>query len=152
MIEPRAARPYTRSLMLDRSLVDDALKLLKGAKRIKCVCHRNPDGDAIGAITGIAQLLEANIPTAETGLYCVDPSPPVFHFLPFVHRIREDLQPTEGDVFLFVDSAEPKLTEYHETFPQIFGGTWPSVVFDHHPTNTKFGAVNIIVPEAASTC
>lgn len=143
--------------MLDASLVRQAIDLFAKAKRIKCICHRNPDGDAIGAVTGIAQLLEANIPNADVGIFCVDPSPPTFHFLPLAHRIRQDLQPAEGDTFIFVDSAEPKLTEYHETFPQIFqpssgGGTWPSVNFDHHPTNTKYGSVNIVVPEASSTC
>lgn len=138
--------------MVERALLDRALKILTGARRIKCVCHRNPDGDAIGSVTGIAQLLEAHVPTAEVGLYCADPSPPVFHFLPLVHRIRQDLHPEEGDVFVFLDSAEPKLTEFHETLPQIFSGEWPSVSFDHHPTNTRYATVNIVVPEAASTC
>lgn len=138
--------------MIDAVLVRQATDLLTKAKRIKCVCHRNPDGDAIGAVTAIAALIEANIPDAEVGVYCTDPSPPTFHFLPLAHRIRQDLQPAEGDAFVFVDSAEPKLTEYHETFPQIFGGTWPSVNVDHHPTNTRYGSVNIVVPEASSTC
>ncbi len=138
--------------MIDRDLIDRALSTLKQGRKIKCVCHRNPDGDAIGSITAAAQLFEANLPNIPVELYCVDPSPPTFGFLPFVHRIRQDLLPTEGDVFVFLDSAEPKLTEYHETFPHIFGGGWPSICFDHHPTNTKFASVNIIVPDASSTC
>ena len=62
------------------------------------------------------------------------------------------MTPRDGDVFLFLDSAEPKLTELHEVHPQIFGGTWPSIVVDHHPTNTNFGRVNIVVSSASSTC
>ena len=138
--------------MVERDLSDAALKLFKGATTIKCVCHRNPDGDAIGSITALAQLLENNLPGTPVELYCVDPAPPVFSFLPFVHRIRQDLAPKDGDVFVFVDSAEPKLTEYHEQLPQIFGGAWPSVCIDHHPTNTKYATVNIVVPDASSTC
>lgn len=151
--------------MIERSLLDSALQTLKKAKTIKCVCHRNPDGDAIGSLTGMAQLLEANVPDAMVELYCVDPAPPTFTFLPFVQRMRQELVPVEGDVFVFLDSAEPKLTEYHETLPQIFqpslatgelwpagGGTWPSVCIDHHPTNSKFATVNIIIPDASSTC
>src|SRR3989338_5462190 len=129
--------------MIERALLDRALETLKKAKRLRCVCHRNPDGDAIGSITAMAQLLEANIPDTPVELYCVDPAPPTFGFLPLVHRIKQDLKPEEGDVFIFLDSAEPKLTEYHETLPQIFNGTWPSICFDHHPTNTKYAAVNI---------
>lgn len=151
--------------MVDATLVRSAADLLKKAKRIVCICHRNPDGDAIGSVTAIAQLCEDNIPNIPVALYCVDPSPPTFTFLPLAQRILQDLKPTEGDVFIFVDSAEPKLTEYHETLPQIFqpslatgelwpagGGTWPSVCIDHHPTNTKYSTVNIIVPDASSTC
>lgn len=138
--------------MIERTLLDLALATLKKAKVIKCVCHRNPDGDALGSLTGMAQLLEAHLPESKVELYCVDPAPPTFTFLPFAQRIQQQLTPTEGDVFVFLDSAEPKLTEYHETLPQIFGGTWPSVCIDHHPTNSKFASVNIIIPEASSTC
>lgn len=138
--------------MIERTLLDSALATLQKAKVIKCVCHRNPDGDALGSITGMAQLLEAHLPEMKVELYCVDPAPPTFTFLPFAQRIQQQLTPTEGDVFVFLDSAEPKLTEYHETLPQIFGGTWPSVCIDHHPTNSKFASVNIIIPEASSTC
>jgi phosphoesterase RecJ-like protein len=138
--------------MLDRSLVDQALKILKEGKRLCCMCHRNPDGDAIGAITGIAQLLEAQFPDKPVLLFCVDPAPPTFHFLSHAQRFLSDLAPEEGDVFIFLDSAEPKLTEYHERFPKIFSGQWPSLCLDHHPSNTRFGMVNFIVTDAASTC
>ncbi len=138
--------------MIERDLLDRTLKIFKQAKRLRCVCHRNPDGDAIGSITAMAQLLETNIPDVPVGLYCSDPAPPTFGFLSFVHRIKQDLRPEEGDVFVFLDSAEPKLTEYHETLPQIFSGVLPSVCFDHHPTNTRYATVNIVVPEASSTC
>lgn len=128
------------------------MTLLKGAKRICCVCHRNPDGDAIGSITGIAELFSEIFPNASVKLFCVDPAPPIFAYLPWTQRIEQDIAPTEGDVFVFVDCADPKLTEYHERFPQIFGGTWPSICFDHHATNAGFSTVNFIVPDAASTC
>lgn len=138
--------------MLPRADIDRALSLLKGAKRICCVCHRNPDGDAIGSLTAMAQLAEANIPNVPVLLICVDPAPPTFQFLPLVSRIQPEPDPTEGDVFVFLDSAEPKLTELHEKYPQIFGGTWPSICVDHHPTNTKYATVNLIVPDACSAC
>jgi len=34
----------------------------------------------------------------------------------------------------------------------LFNGTHKSIVIDHHPTNSKFGNVNIIEAKAASTC
>ncbi len=138
--------------MIERDLLDQALAVMQKAKRLRCVCHRNPDGDAIGSITAMAQLLEGAFPDTPVELFCVDASPATFGFLPLVHRIKHDLKPEEGDVFIFLDSAEPKLTEYHETVPQIFGGIWPSVCIDHHPTNSRYATVNIIIPDASSTC
>lgn len=129
-----------------------ALDILRSARRICCICHRNPDGDAIGSITGIAGLIEANIPDVPVELFCVDPAPETFHFLPSAQRIRPDLEPRDGDAFVFVDSAEPKLTEYHEKLPQLFDGTYPSVCFDHHLANPGFASVNFVFPDAASTC
>lgn len=139
-------------LMLTRATVDRALALMKSAKRLQCICHRNPDGDAIGAITGIAALLGLIAPDTPVKLHCVDPSPPLFSYLSLAARIESEMDPCEGDLFIFVDCADPKLTEYHERFPQIFGGKWPSVCFDHHATNIGFGTVNFVLPDAASTC
>jgi len=137
---------------MDIALAKKALSVLSKAERIKCVCHRNPDGDAVGSVTGLALLFEEYLPNIPVSLHCVDPAPVPFHFLPAAHRIRQDLEPSSGDVFVFLDSAEPKLLEYHERLPQIFTSEFASVVFDHHPTNTKFGTVNVIAPTASSTC
>jgi phosphoesterase RecJ-like protein len=138
--------------MFDRTLATRATELYKTAKRLVCICHRNPDGDAIGSVTAMGLLLGAQFPDTPVFLACTDPSPPTFHFLQLAQQIRQDFVPTEGDVITFVDSAEPKLTEYHERFPQIFGGTWPSVTFDHHPTNSNYSTVNIVVADACSAC
>jgi bifunctional oligoribonuclease and PAP phosphatase NrnA len=139
--------------MFDRSDRDRALDIFRSAKRICCVCHRNPDGDAIGSVTGMMLLLQEQLPDAVIEAYCVDPSPPTFHFLPAAHRIRTDLQPRAGDAFIFVDCAEPHLTELHERFPELFDhASYPTVNFDHHPSNTNFAQINFVWPHAASTC
>ncbi len=138
--------------MLPRADIDRALQILSGAKRVTCVCHRNPDGDAIGSLTAMGQLLDHAFPDKKIQVCCVDPSPPTFHFLSLAASILPDPEPKEGDVFVFLDSAEPKLTEMHEKYPQIFGGVWPSICIDHHPTNPKYATVNFVVPEASSTC
>lgn len=138
--------------MFDVHIAKQARDMMAKAAQIKCVCHRNPDGDAVGSVTGIAGLIADNIPNVRVSLHCVDPAPASFGFLSPAHRIRQDLEPAPGDLFVFVDSAEPKLIEYHERLPQIFTSDYPSIVFDHHPTNTKYGTLNIIDPKASSTC
>ncbi len=141
---------------LTKADADRAEEILKGARRIHCICHRNPDGDAVGAMLGCGLLLEERLPDAEIQFHCVDPVPAMFHFLPGSHRVSlpplpEAFVPAE-DVCVFVDSAEPKLTELHMTHPQLFEGAIRSVVVDHHPGNPEYGTVNFVVPDASSSC
>lgn len=152
MIEHISVPHYTHPLMLDLPSVHQTLPLLKSARRLCLICHRNPDGDAIGSITAAAELFSSLVPDIPVKLSCTDPSPPTFDFLPWTQRIEAGIDPQEGDVFIVVDSAEPKLTDYHERVPQIFTSKWPSVNFDHHPGNSHFATVNLVVPDASSTC
>ncbi|MDD5751281.1 MAG: DHH family phosphoesterase [Candidatus Peribacteraceae bacterium] len=126
--------------------------LLASAKRILCICHRNPDGDAVGALLGAGLLLERAFPDTPVSLHCADSVPDTFSFLPAVARVQGPPVLQEGDSAVMVDSAEPKLTEMHETHPQLFDGTVPCVNIDHHPANPRFGTVNVIDPKAASSC
>ena len=139
-------------MVLPSAKIDRAQSVLKQARRIVCICHRNPDGDAVGSLTGMAQLLEENVAGTPVVLACVDAAPETFHFLPLVHRILQDFSPEHGDAYIFLDSAEPKLTEYHERFPQLFDKSLPTLCFDHHPDSPQFAQVNFVEPDAASTC
>jgi bifunctional oligoribonuclease and PAP phosphatase NrnA len=132
--------------------VQKAEATLKDAKRVLCICHRNPDGDAIGSLLGMGLLLDQAYPDKRVSLHCVDPVPHTFTFLPGATRVQRAPQLEAGDVAIILDSAEPKLTEMHETHPQLFDGTYPSLNIDHHPMNPKKATHNFVVPEAASTC
>lgn len=129
-----------------------ASDLLSKAKRIACICHRGPDGDAIGSVVAIALLLEQNFPDAKVTIHCVDPVPETFLFIEAAKRIAGAPIFQEGDSAVIVDCAEAKMTEMHVTHPQLFDGTIPTVMIDHHPGNPRFGTVNLLIPEAASTC
>jgi phosphoesterase RecJ-like protein len=125
---------------------------MKEAKRIICVCHRNPDGDAAGALLGIGLLLEQELRGTPVIFHCLDAVPETFHFLPAAQRVVQTCTFQEGDVIVFLDAAEPKLTGYHQTHPHLFDGTFSSVNIDHHPTNSQFATVNLVEPSAASSC
>lgn len=138
--------------MSDPKVFRQAVDALAGAPRIRCICHYNPDGDALGSMIGIALLLGRHFPDKVVDLHCVDPAPPPFHFLPAVHRIRCDLEVREGDAFVVLDSAEPKLTGFDARVPQVFDKSFTTVNIDHHPSNTRFGSHNLVFPETSSTC
>ena len=138
--------------MLKRDDVRRGIDLLSGASRIVTMCHANPDGDAIGSLLGMTQLLEQHIPNVPVQCVCKDPAPETLTFLPGTERITHDPSPREGDAFVFLDSAEPKLTGFHEMYPQLFDKSMPTINIDHHPTNSNFAQINLIDPNAASAC
>ncbi len=129
-----------------------ALDLLSKAKRIACICHRAPDGDAIGSLVGMALLLEQQFPNKTITMHCVDGVPDTFFFIDAAKRVMGAPVLQSGDAAVIVDCGEPKMTELHVTHPQLFDGTYPVLMIDHHPGNPRFGTVNLLVPEAASTC
>jgi phosphoesterase RecJ-like protein len=132
-----------------------ASDLIAHADHVHCICHRNPDGDAIGSLLGIGLLIESQYPEKKITFHCVDPVPETFHFLPGVFRVQgAPILPPDSPspLFIFVDCAEPKLTEMHETHSELFEGIYPSIVIDHHYRNPNFGRANFVFPDAASTC
>lgn len=134
--------------------ISSAADLIARAGHVLCVCHRNPDGDAIGSLLGMGLLIEKSFPDKVVTFHCKDPVPELFHFLPGAFRVQPppSLPDAKNSIFIFVDCAEPKLTEMHETHPQLFDGTYRSIEIDHHHRNPLFASVNFVHPEAASTC
>ncbi len=126
--------------------------LLAGARRLLVICHRGPDGDAIGSLTGMALLLEQRFPNIPVSMHCVDECPETFRFLAAAQRIQGPPTTQPGDAVVFVDCAETKMTMLHLTHPQLYDGTIPSVNIDHHPSNPGYGTLNLVVPSAASAC
>lgn len=132
---------------------EKAAQLLAKAKRIACICHRNPDGDALGALFGVLHLLERHFPEKTVTAHCVDvPVPETFLFLPGALRLQGPPDVKNIDAAVILDCGEAKLTEMHESHPQLFDGSIPCVNVDHHHGNPGFGTVNLVVADASSTC
>ena len=137
-----------------------AYDLLSHARHIRCICHRNPDGDAIGALLGSGLLFEHAFPTATVSFHCVDPIPEQFHFLPAALRVTPvPLPPGEGpdamrsdDVIVFLDIAEPKLTGLDRSHTRLFDGSIRTINIDHHPDNPRYGTINLVVSDFCSSC
>lgn len=138
-------------MILNKDELEKAVTLLSGARRIHCICHRGPDGDAVGALLAISLLLENQCSGIPVLTHCKDPIPDTFLFLPRAACIRQNLLLERGDVILFVDCAVPKQTEYHESHSELFDGSYPTINIDHHP-GSGFGSVNLVDTKASSSC
>jgi|SRR3989338_1035552 len=144
--------------MLNVNQTSQILQFLQEAKRFVCITHANPDGDALGSQLGLAEILRLKFPGKEILRICRDPAPPTFQFLAGAALIRQDYAPLLGDLVFFLDAAEPKLTDMHESHSKLFlpeemkkSGMW-SVKIDHHRKVADFAMLNIVDSDAASSC
>ncbi|OGJ54928.1 hypothetical protein A3D11_02870 [Candidatus Peribacteria bacterium RIFCSPHIGHO2_02_FULL_49_16] len=139
-------------MILSERIARQTRTLLDNGKRIVCVCHRNPDGDAIGSLLGCGLLLRQEFSNRDVRLLCIDPVPESLCFLLSSMSIEQSVHLTSEDVILFLDCAEPSLTGIHHQYPHCFDQSWNVINIDHHVSNTRFGKVNIVIEESASTC
>jgi phosphoesterase RecJ-like protein len=122
--------------------------VLRSQERFVVVAHENPDGDALGSLLGAALGLRAL--GKDVVMYLSDrgPTPPEYRFLDLSEVQRDLPADIEERVLLAVDCANAR---------RIAEGTQAVdrarfvIDVDHHHDNSRFGDVNLVVPEASST-
>ncbi len=124
---------------------------LRSAHRILTVCHRDPEADALGSALGLALALEEMGKLATP--VCTDPVPAMYDFMPEIGRFRRDPDPSvDYDLIVVGDCGElDRVGAVRERHAELFGRV-PIVDIDHHGSNTGFGVVDWIDPQAAATC
>jgi bifunctional oligoribonuclease and PAP phosphatase NrnA len=123
--------------------------VLRHASRVTALCHENPDADTIGGAIAVA--LIARRLGKEAEVVSVDRPAPAFDFLPLAAEIRS-APALEPDVAVVCDAATLERvgrvrTDHDRWFERV-----TLVNVDHHVTNSRFGAVNLVDPGAAATC
>ena len=119
---------------------------LRRAQRILAMTHIYPDGDAIGSLLAFGKAMQSLGKTVT--LACQDQTHPRFDYLSGVHDIR---QSGEGKFDLLVSIDASDLQRLGAIFMPVQHAHIPLVMFDHHITNTLFGAVNVVDPTAGSS-
>jgi len=120
------------------------------ASKILLLCHRKPDGDAIG--TTIAVHLALRAKGKEVVSCSIDPVSSNYHFLPSVYLMRRHFGKLDlYDLIIFLDCGDKTITNYHLEHKDLFSGKYPIINIDHHISNDNFGDLNIVLPSAAST-
>ena len=118
------------------------------ASRVLVIAHVDPDGDAIGSLTATGQALQQL--GKRVTLVCDDAVPQRVHYLPLATDVRR--APNTDipyDLVIAVDCAdEARMGWAYNSLPE----PKPTLAnIDHHVTNNRFGAFNIVRPEASST-
>lgn len=119
---------------------------ISDAAHIYLGTHIDPDGDAIGSLLGMAWALRDA--GKEVTAACADPVPQVYRFLPGRDGVT-DRPPVDEDLIICLDAGSlDRLGKLY--VPDRFTER-PVINVDHHVTNTRFGDVVLVDPEAAAT-
>ncbi|PTQ55137.1 MAG: 3'-to-5' oligoribonuclease A [Candidatus Carbobacillus altaicus] len=149
MGEQGSVHPERSKQSVERSFYE----WLKGLERaqVLVVSHVRPDGDALGAQTAMAQILK--LFHIESVLVNEDAPPRRFDYLPGYRDMRRSVDtPLPGAPYqyvIFVDAAD------RERIGKALSLLAPEaeiVNIDHHATNDHYGHINLVKPEASSTC
>jgi bifunctional oligoribonuclease and PAP phosphatase NrnA len=132
----------------DRSDRDHVLDELRGAEKLIVVSHENPDGDALGSLIAMQSILTA------MGKDCVMfidagefPLPHEYRFFPLDGLVSTPPDDLAERTIVFLDCGN--LERNPAEALQRPGAHILNI--DHHHDNTRFGTVNLVVPEASCT-
>lgn len=125
-------------------VVDEVKALLDRSRHVVCLAHKDADADSLGSALAFAaaMCLWGKSP------HCVvpDPVPFLLAYLPGFETIER--QPPQVDCVFTFDCATPE--RFGERRDLLDGGV-PVVNVDHHQSNTAYGTINIVEPEASAT-
>ena len=110
------------------------------------MCHINPDGDAIGSLTGLGRVL-AGLGKRPI-LVCADPVPPELSFVPGAALISPEVT-GPFDLAILLDCSELARCGRGDRRRALDG--LPLINIDHHVTNLGYGTIDIVDPSASST-
>jgi phosphoesterase RecJ-like protein len=121
---------------------------IRSNERFLVTTHENPDGDALGSLLATKLALDSLGKDVTLYLAGEAPLPGEYAWMPF-GGLERRLPPDAGErVLLAVDCAnESRLGPD----PEVLASAPLVVNVDHHHDNTRFGAVNLVVPDASST-
>src|SRR5262245_29756449 len=121
---------------------------IRSNDRFLLVTHENPDGDALGSILGAHLALEQLGKDSVMFLAGTLELPQEYAFME-LGDLRRTLPDDAGDrVLIALDCANAKRTGLDD---ETLGRFRLTIDVDHHHDNTRFGALNLIVPDASST-
>jgi bifunctional oligoribonuclease and PAP phosphatase NrnA len=112
---------------------------------LTAVTHKDADGDTLGSALALAHTLEPlgkSVPVLSS-----PPVPGAWWFLPGIERVDRKPAPAHAPVFIFDASDALRAGIYQAVIAQAT----VVVNVDHHVTNTRFGTINLVQVDAAST-
>ena len=122
--------------------LDKILEEINKANSIVILTHENPDGDAIGSSLAMYNILKAYGKNPDV---IIPEYSKIFEFLPGTKEIKKESQVQKYDLAISLDC--PTIGRLNG-FASYFENAKSKIVIDHHGTNTMFGDLNYVNPDA----
>src|SRR6266540_7151813 len=120
---------------------------IRGHDRFVLTTRENPDGDALGSLLATKLALDQLGKDSVMVLYTDSPLPGEYAFMQLDDLRRRWPDDVSERVLLALDCAnESRIAD-----PDVLGRVPLAVDIDHHHDNTRFGRINLVVPDASST-
>ena len=135
--------------MTEPNMIPKVIEVIQQPKRILCVSHVNPDGDAYGSLLGMGWILRHLGKAPVLAMH--DRTPSDFRFMPGSEQIIAPASVANSyDLIICLDASSPD--RMGAVFRSEAHAQIPLLVIDHHITNTRFGTWNWVAPDCAATC
>ena len=127
--------------------LDEMVEELRRADKLLLTTHENPDGDALGSLLAMHEILTAL--GKDSIMFMADPSglPYEYRQMPFEGLRHTPPSDLEQRIVVFLDCGN--IDRVPIELVQRNGRCILNV--DHHHDNTRFGTVNLVLPAASST-
>jgi phosphoesterase RecJ-like protein len=137
----------SRAAQLLSNDLDQVADAIRDGDRFLLTTHENPDGDALGSLLAMHQMLLALGKDSVMFLAAKEfPLPVEYRFLPIEEVFHEPPTDLASRVVVFLDCGN--IDRMPVDFLQDHEGTVLNI--DHHHDNTRFGTVNLV--DVAASC
>ena len=146
--EPDGAGRMSTTEAVVQEAREQVLDALRGGERFVLITHEHPDGDALGSLVGMHGLLTA-LGKDSVMFVGADEFPLPYEYRWFdLEGVRSKVpSDLEERTIIFLDCGNIDRNPV-EAFRRPGGLT---LNIDHHHDNTRFGGVNLVVPDASCT-
>lgn len=123
-------------------------EMLEGTGSVAILGHVRPDGDCLGSTLGLYNYLCSNYPDIRAAVYLEEASVK-FRYLKGFDAIHHKADKERYELCVCLDCGDAgRLGE----FACILEQAEKSLCLDHHVTNKRFTTMDLVKPEASSTC
>lgn len=124
-------------------------KELQGIRTVAIAGHIRPDGDSVGACIGLWHYIRDNFEHIQAEIFLEQPDPKFAVLEGFDKILQAGEEDRDFDCFIAVDCA---VLERLGAAGRYFDRAGKTICVDHHVSNGGFADVQVIDPDASSTC